>query len=96
MAQSPFQNYTVIFSKRADKFLESLDKQDKQRILQKVRELKTNSKNLDIKKLKSKHDLYRIRVGNYRIIYSIEHEQIIIYIVAIGHRRDIYQQLNVA
>lgn len=96
MAHPSFQNYTIIFSKRAEKFLDSLDKQNKQRIIEKVRELKTNSENLDIKKLKSKHDLYRLRVGNFRVVYSIEHEQIIIYIVAIGHRRDIYQNLSIA
>lgn len=59
-----------------------------------MRELKNGSKNLDIKKLKSEHDLYRLRVGSFRVIYSIEHEKIIIYVVAIGHRREIYQYLN--
>lgn len=71
-----------------------MDAQARQRILGKIRELKTNNVNLDIKKLKSKYDLYRLRVGNFRVVYSIQHEQIVIYIVAIGHRKDIYQRLT--
>jgi len=86
--------YTIIFSKSADKYLDSFDRKTKQRILEKIRGLQTNSENLDIKKLKSHHTLYRLRVGNFRIIYSIKHERVIIYVVAIGHRKDIYQNSN--
>jgi len=84
-----FQNYTIIFSKSAEKFLDALDKKTKLRILEKVRELLTNAENLDIKKLKSRHTLYRLRVGNFRVIYSIKNERLVIYILAIGHRKDI-------
>ena len=53
-----------------------------------------NSEDLDIKKLHSHHELYRLRVGHFRIIYTFDHERIIIYITAIGYRKDIYQHLN--
>jgi mRNA interferase RelE/StbE len=96
MADASFQNYTIIFSRSAEKFLDSLDKPTRQRIFEKIRELKTNSANLDTKKLKSQYNLYRLRVGNFRVVYTIKHEQIIIYIVAIGHRKDIYQHLHFA
>ena len=94
MVQASFRDYTIIFSRSAEKFLETLDMQTRQRILEKIRELKTNNVNLDIKKLKSKYDLHRLRVGTFRVVYSIQHKQIVIYIVAIGHRKDIYQRLT--
>jgi mRNA interferase RelE/StbE len=43
------------------------------------------------KKLKGFKSLYRIRVGNYRVIYSIEHDVLIIEILKIAHRKDAYQ-----
>ena len=94
MVHPNFSNYTIIFSKSAEKFLDSLDKLTKQVILKKIRELQINSENLDIKKLKSRHTLYRLRVGNFRVIYALQHERVIIYVVDIGHRKDIYQHLN--
>ena len=96
MVQPSFHNYEIIFSKTSEKFLDSLDKPTKQRIVEKIRELQTNSGNLDIKKLKSRHILYRLRIGSFRVVYSIKHERLVIYIIAIGPRKDIYQQINLA
>lgn len=96
MAHPNFSNYTIIFSKSAEKFLDSLDKQTRHVILKKIRELQINSENLDIKKLKSRHTLYRLRVGNFRVIYALQHERLIIYVVDIGHRKDIYQHSSFA
>ena len=96
MSHPNLSSYTILFSKSAEKFLDSLDKQIKQRILKKIRKLQTNGKNLDIKKLKSRHTLYRLRAGNFRIIYSLEHDRVVIYVVAIGHRRDVYQHPHFA
>jgi mRNA interferase RelE/StbE len=44
----------------------------------------------DAKKLKNGNGRFRIRIGNYRIIYRIEEEQLVILIIKIGHRRNIY------
>ena len=96
MIHPKLNGYTIIFSKKADKFLDTLDKKTKLSFLKKVRELQTNSENLNIKKLKSHHKLYRLRIGDFRAVYSIQHERIIIYIVAIGYRKNIYDHLNFA
>ena len=96
MAYANFSNYKIIFSKTAEKFLDKLDLKTKQHILLKIKELKTNNQNLDIKKLKSRNILYRLRIGSFKIIYTLRHEVIIIYIVVIGYRKDIYQKLNLA
>ena len=50
--------------------------------------------NLNIKKLKSKFALYRLRAGDYRIVYTIEHQKIIVYVIAIGHRKEVYETLS--
>ncbi len=94
MAHADFSTYKIIFSKNAEKFLDTQDKQTQTRILKKIKLLRTNSKNLDIKKLKINRVLYRLRVGDFRVIYEIRHEQLIIYIVTIGHRQDVYQSLS--
>jgi mRNA interferase RelE/StbE len=96
MSNPDLQKYTIVFSKSAKKFLDTLDKKNKQRTLKKIRELQSNNKNLDIKKLKSRYTLFRLRVGNFRVVYSIKHERVIIYIIAIGYRKDIYQHSNFA
>jgi mRNA-degrading endonuclease RelE of RelBE toxin-antitoxin system len=58
MAYANFSNYKIIFSKTAEKFLDKLDLKTKQHILLKIKELKTNNQNLDIKNLN--HVIYYI------------------------------------
>ncbi len=96
MIHPSLENYSIIFSKRADKYFDTLDKKIKQQVLKKIRLLQTNCEKLDIKKLKSRHTLYRLRVGNLRAIYSIKYDRIVIYVVAIGHRKNVYRNLNFA
>jgi len=87
--------YTIIFYDDAKKDLRKIDKKSISKILSKVKELATHKiDSLNIKKLKSKTTLYRLRFGNYRIVYSIKHEKIIVYVIAIGHRKDIYNKLD--
>ena len=87
-------NYKPIFSEEALKSLRKLDKFIVQQILKKISDLCSNAQNLNIKKLKStKYNLYRLRVGVYRVIYTIENKALTIHIVAIGHRKDIYKKV---
>ncbi|MFA6535338.1 MAG: type II toxin-antitoxin system RelE/ParE family toxin [Candidatus Babeliales bacterium] len=95
MVHPPCIGYTIFFTDDAKKDLRKLEKQIISRIFEKVKELTSNkSDNLNIKKLKSKDPLYRVRMGDYRIIYCIKHAKIIVYVVAIGHRKDIYSNLD--
>jgi mRNA interferase RelE/StbE len=88
---SSLKKYTIVFSKTAEKSLKTFDREDKIRILSKVKELAGDNDNLDIKKLKSCHLLYRLRIGNFRVIYNIQNDRLIIYVVAVGHRKHIYK-----
>jgi mRNA interferase RelE/StbE len=61
----------------------------------KIKELCTNPEHLDIKKLQvAKYVLYHLRVGEFRVIYSLEHGVAAIRVVAVGYRKDIYRMLS--
>jgi mRNA interferase RelE/StbE len=95
MVHSSCVGYEIVFSDDAKKDLKKLDRQIIVKILKKTKSLISPDPNsLNIKKLKSKFALYRLRAGDYRIVYCIKHETITVYFVAIGHRRDIYNVLD--
>lgn len=95
MIHPPCTGYNIIFSDEAKKNLRKLEVRISSKILEKIKDLVTvNYGYLNIKKLKSGSSLYRLRVGDYRVVYRIEREKIIVYIVTIGHRRDVYDGLN--
>ena len=74
------------------KELRKIDKQVIPRILQAVENLAENPYSSDSKKLVGSDSIYRIRVGNYRIIYNIESSVLTIEIIKVGHRREIYRK----
>ena len=83
--------YRVVISKAASRELRKLSKKEVQRIFPKIKSLSTNPRPEGCKKLRSqKETLWRIRVGDYRVIYSIDDIVKIVDIRRIGHRRDIY------
>ncbi|MGA0555862.1 type II toxin-antitoxin system RelE family toxin [Larkinella sp. VNQ87] len=85
--------YQLLFSDKALKSLKTIQKKDAQRILSKIDELAANpNETPNVKKL-ANHPVaaYRLRVGDYRVLFDKEDEIRIIEIVDIGHRKDIYQ-----
>ena len=87
------KKYQVVFSKVAAKELRQLPNEEIKRVYAKSKELETNPRPLGCKKLiGEKEDLWRIRVGDYRIIYTINETISIVDIRRIGHRRDIYNK----
>jgi mRNA interferase RelE/StbE len=83
--------YKVLFSKAATKELRQLPNQELQRVYAKSKELESNPRPVGCKKLVGeKEDLWRVRVGDYRIIYTIDDRVFIIDIRRIGHRKGIY------
>lgn len=85
--------YSIIIKPSANKALLKLPKATQTRILNSLQHLADNPRPPGALKLQSTFDLYRIRIGNYRVIYSINDEQIQILIASIGHRKDIYNFL---
>jgi mRNA interferase RelE/StbE len=82
-------NYTVVLSKKAQKQLDKLSDFIAEPILEAISDLEENPRPAGNKKLKGR-DGYRIRIGNYRVIYDIFDTQLIVDVIAVGHRKDIY------
>lgn len=80
--------YKIIIKKKAKKFIDKLPKNEKSRIVSAIEKLPNGE---DIKKLKGYNDLLRLRVGDYRIIYTIDNGNLIIYVIDVGNRGDIYK-----
>lgn len=81
--------YTIIFEKAALKFLRKQDKPTQTRLLTVINKLPEGT---DIKKLQGYDNLYRLRVGNIRVIYTIQEELRIIDIENIDNRGDVYKK----
>jgi mRNA interferase RelE/StbE len=85
---------TVRFAPTALKALSKLDKVTQKRIAMATSLLATNPFPPRSKKLVGPRDFYRIKVGDYRIIYAILDAELIVLVVALGHRRDVYRNVN--
>lgn len=82
--------YRVIIPKSVRKELDRLPDDVAQKILTRLAGLETNPRPVDVKKLKGR-DAWRIRVGDYRVIYEIHDRVLQILVITVGHRRDIYR-----
>ncbi len=82
--------YKIEFKKSAVKELNSIHKRDLKKIISKINELADDPRPNGSIKLTSREQ-YRIRQGNYRILYSIEDDRLVIFVVQIAHRKDVYK-----
>ena len=82
--------YSIVVKKSVSKDLKKVPKKDVQRILKSIKALSSNPRPQQSKKL-SGEEKYRLRCGVYRVIYEIHDEQLIICVVRIRHRKDIYK-----
>jgi mRNA interferase RelE/StbE len=73
------------------KDLRALDDQTRRRILRALIGLEVNPRPPGAKKLRGESELWRVRVGDYRILYSIEEAGLVVLVVKIGHRREVYR-----
>lgn len=80
--------YKIIIKKKAKKFIDKLPQNERLRIVKAISALPNGE---DIKKLKGHSDLFRLRVGSYRIIYSVDNGELLIYIIDAGNRGEIYK-----
>lgn len=79
--------YKIVIKTSAIKELNRIPKKDIQRITSKIEGLAYDPRPQGCEKL-SGQERYRIRQGNYRIVYSIEDDILIVYVIKIGHRKD--------
>lgn len=84
------ESYRIVIKKSAAKEIERIEKKDRIRIVENIRSLASDPHPAGSKKL-SGQEKYRLRQGNYRILYQILNEELVIHVVKVGHRRDIYK-----
>jgi mRNA interferase RelE/StbE len=82
--------YKVIFTKSVKKDFRKIPKLEVSKILNDITLIAKNPRSSKTKKLKGEK-LYRLRVGNYRVIYDIQDNLMLIFVVKLGHRSDIYR-----
>jgi len=84
--------YRVILKPAAEKFFEKLRNADLQRrIASRLRELAANPRTPGAEKLSGGDVLYRIRVGDYRIVYQIRDAELLVLVAKIADRKDVYR-----
>lgn len=85
--------YKVVLEEPAQRQLRKLDRLTQTRLLRALQKLESNPRLETNKRLKGMESLYRMRVGNYRILYRIEDDKLLVLIVVIAHRREVYKRL---
>jgi mRNA interferase RelE/StbE len=83
--------YSIQFTARALRDLSDLDRPVQQWVRRRIDLLAQDPFPPGVKKLHAEEPYYRIRVGNYRVIYQVEGQQLRVVIVKIGHHRDVYR-----
>jgi mRNA interferase RelE/StbE len=82
--------YKLFFKKSVQKDLNAIPKEDLSRILKRIEGLAENPRPAGCEKLTGQ-DRYRLRQGRYRILYSIQDDELTVWVVKVGHRKDIYR-----
>ena len=85
--------YSIEFRPAVLKSLKRFPKKDLVRIKKKIEEISSELPSPNTTKMKGNNPFHRIRSGNYRIIFEIHDDRVIILIVKVGHRKDVYKQL---
>ena len=82
----------IVLEKKAFKELDKIDKKIKEKIVLKIRKLEKfpNCENLDLKKLKTPFEWFRLRIWSFRVLFMQKEENIIIY--AVNHRKEAYRK----
>ncbi|MDK2409582.1 type II toxin-antitoxin system RelE/ParE family toxin [Aphanizomenon sp. PH219] len=84
--------YQIEFTKGAVKQLKKLPTDIRERIDLRIQELAIEPRPDGVKKLESELSIYRIRIGDYRVIYQIQDDILLVTIVKAKHRREVYRQ----
>jgi len=83
--------YSVEISPAAQKQIKSLSKREQTKIIRRAYKLADNPLPPGVKKLKGIDSLYRIRQGDWRILYTIKEKRLSVLVVKVAHRREVYR-----
>jgi len=82
--------YRIEIRRQAIKDLARIERKDRQKIAAAIDELAQNPRPVGCKRLRNREG-WRIRIGEYRVLYSIKEERLLVLVVRIGHRREVYR-----
>lgn len=85
--------YEIEFRPTVLKSLKRFPKRDLVKIKKKIEELGHNLPSPKTTKMKGNNSFHKVRSGNYRIIYEIQNDRLVILVVKVGHRKDVYKKL---
>lgn len=83
-------NYRVVITRSAAKELEEVPRKDREKIVSKIRALGSEPRPVGSEKLAG-DEKYRIRHGNYRVLYQIDDGAVVVTVVRVAHRREVYR-----
>ncbi len=86
--------YHIEFAQPAEKQLEDLPSSVQRRVKEKIDSLERNPRPQGIDKIAGEEQLYRVRIGDYRVIYQIRDSEHLVLVLHIGGRKDIYRNLK--
>jgi mRNA interferase RelE/StbE len=88
-------SYRLVIKRSAAKEIESIDrKETRQRIVERIQELASDPRPPGCEKLSGKNPFYRVRQGQFRILYEVKDQELIVYVVKIADRRDVYKRIT--
>jgi mRNA interferase RelE/StbE len=87
------RRYEVQLTRAGERGLAGLARAERQRIVARLRGLAENPRPPGAKKLRGVEELYRIRSGDYRVLYQIDDTHLIVVVVDVGNRQDVYRDL---
>ena len=88
-------SYKLVIKRSAAKEIESIgQKKARQRVVERIQALAANPRPHGCEKLSGKHPRYRIRQGPFRILYEIKDDELVVYVVKVADRRDVYKRLT--
>lgn len=84
-------SYSVELTRTAEKQLRRIAKRDRNRLVEAIRSLADRPRPHGARKLQGYNDVYRIRVGQCRVVYEVFDDRVVVIVLKVGHRKDIYK-----
>ena len=84
-------SYGVIILRDAQKSLDKMDAELRVRMIRAMRLLEDDPRHPGAIKMTGAEDLYRVRVGDWRMVYAIRNRELVVIVIRIGHRREVYR-----
>jgi mRNA interferase RelE/StbE len=84
--------YRIEFTPQGERDLRKLTRRDQRRVASRIDALAINPLPSGVRKLKGGHDIWRLRVGDFRVLYTVAQQIVTITVVRIRHRREVYRR----